>query len=72
MLTQKSSVKGSGKLFKAEHNQDYKVLASFIQENIKNGTSQNLKLKITPLSGADFIIALKNIKNKTITIFIND
>jgi len=43
-----------------------------INSNLKIDKAVNIQIKLTALSGGDFIIAVKNKKNKTISIYVND
>jgi hypothetical protein len=43
-----------------------------VNSNLKIDDAVNIQIKLTALSSGDFIIAIKNKKLKTITIFIND
>lgn len=43
-----------------------------INANQKHNSKNNIAIQLTPLSGGDFIIAIKNINGKTTTVFVND
>ncbi len=72
VYSQKGGGKLTGKCFKLDPTLELRALSTLITNTRKNDKEENLEIKLTPLAGGDFIIAIKDIKDKTITIYINE
>ena len=70
VYSQKGGAKLTGKCFKLDI--ELRALGKLITDTRKNNKEDNLDIKLTPLAGGDFIIAIKDKKDKMITIFINE
>ena len=72
VYSQKGFGKLNGKYFKLDNTLDFRNLNTLITNSRKYNKEDNLEIKLTPLAGGDFIIAIKDFKEKTITIFVNE
>jgi hypothetical protein len=72
VYSQKGGGKLNGKCFKLDTTLELRALGTLITNTRKNNNEDNLEIKLTPLAGGDFIIAIKDFKDKTITIYVNE
>jgi hypothetical protein len=72
VYSQKGGGKLTGKCFKLDTTLELRALGKLITDTRKYNKEDNLEIKLIPLAGGDFIIAIKDIKDKMITIYINE
>ena len=72
VYSQKGVGKLNGKCFKVDSTLELRALGKLITDTRKYNKTDNLDIKLTPLAGGDFIIAIKDLKEKNMTIYINE